>query len=213
VPDEPGRKRSIRALLETDGGHTVVVNSCAVTAQAVSQSRRAVRRLRRDHPEARLIVTGCAATIDASGFAAMDEVDGVIPNSAKLDPARWQVPAPPPRAPSAHHTRAFVPVQNGCDHACTFCVIPQGRGASRSAPVADVLRTVESHLALGVHEVVLSGIDLTSWGADLPGSRASANWSPRSCAPSRNCRACASPRWTGWKSTRPCSPCSAKTRA
>lgn len=158
---------SIRALLETDGGHTVVVNSCAVTAQAVSQSRRAVRRLRRDHPEARLIVTGCAATIDAPGFAAMDEVDGVIPNSAKLDPARWQVPAPPPRAPSAHHTRAFVPVQNGCDHACTFCVIPQGRGASRSAPVADVLRTVESHLALGVHEVVLSGIDLTSWGADL----------------------------------------------
>jgi threonylcarbamoyladenosine tRNA methylthiotransferase MtaB len=82
-----------------------VVNSCAVTAQAVSQSRRAVRRLRRDHPEARLIVTGCAATIDASGFAAMDEVDGVIPNSAKLDPARWQVPARP-RAPLRRTTPA-----------------------------------------------------------------------------------------------------------
>jgi threonylcarbamoyladenosine tRNA methylthiotransferase MtaB len=109
-----------------------VVNSCAVTAEAVRQSRRAVRRLRRDHPQARLLVTGCAATIDPATFAAMDEVDGVIENAAKLDPARWQVPAPPvPVAASERHTRAFVAVQNGCDHACTFCIIPAGRGASR----------------------------------------------------------------------------------
>jgi threonylcarbamoyladenosine tRNA methylthiotransferase MtaB len=160
---------AIRALLANAATPTVVVNSCAVTAEAVRQSRRAVRRLRRDHPEARLLVTGCAATIDPTGFAAMDEVDGVVDNLAKLDPSRWQVPAPEQAvAPSERHTRAFVAVQNGCDHACTFCIIPAGRGASRSVPVAGVLEIVAEHMAHGVAEVVLTGVDLTSWGADLP---------------------------------------------
>lgn len=160
---------AIRHLLAAAPTPTVVVNSCAVTAEAVRQSRRAVRRLRRDHPGARLLVTGCAATIDPAGFAAMAEVDGVVPNAAKLDPARWQVPAPAvPVAASERHTRAFVAVQNGCDHACTFCIIPAGRGASRSVPVAQVLHTLAGHLAHGVAEVVLTGVDLTSWGADLP---------------------------------------------
>ena len=99
----------------------------------------------------------------------MPEVDGLIANTAKLDPRAWNVPAL--RAPgTATHTRAFVTVQNGCDHACTFCVIPQGRGASRSLPVAKVVREIEHHLAAGAKEVVLSGVDLTSWGADLPGA-------------------------------------------
>lgn len=160
---------TIRHLLAAAPTPTVVVNSCAVTAEAVRQSRRAVRRLRRDHPGARLLVTGCAATIDPAGFAAMAEVDGVVPNAAKLDPARWQVPAPAmPVAASDRHTRAFVAVQNGCDHACTFCIIPAGRGASQSVPVAQVLHTLAGHLAHGVAEVVLTGVDLTSWGADLP---------------------------------------------
>ncbi|NML92793.1 MiaB/RimO family radical SAM methylthiotransferase [Novosphingobium olei] len=173
---------AIRAVL-ADGPPTVVVNSCAVTAEAVRQSRRTVRRLRREHPDARLLVTGCAATIEPGAFAAMSEVDGVVPNDAKSDPAAWRgeptalpaaldpaTPVSAPLRPSTHHTRAFVPVQNGCDHACTFCIIPQGRGASRSLPVADVLRQVERHLALGVNEVVLTGVDVTSWGADLLGA-------------------------------------------
>ncbi len=176
---------AIRGAL-ADGPPTVVVNSCAVTAEAVRQSRRAVRRLRREHPHARLLVTGCAATIEPDAFAAMAEVDGVVPNASKTDPALYrhsgesrdrsppgalaQVSAQVSAKVSAHHTRAFVPVQTGCDHACTFCIIPQGRGASRSLPVADVVRQVESHLALGVNEVVLTGVDVTSWGADLPGA-------------------------------------------
>lgn len=160
---------TIRALLAGAATPTVVVNSCAVTAEAVRQSRRAVRRLRRENPDARLLVTGCAATIDRDGFAAMPEVDGVVGNADKLDPARWQVPAPRQRPPSERHTRGFVAVQNGCDHACTFCIIPQGRGASRSLPVAQVVAEIARHLDLGVAEVVLSGVDLTSWGADLPG--------------------------------------------
>lgn len=161
---------AIRALIGSAAAPTVVVNSCAVTAEAVRQSRRAVRRLRRDHPAARLVVTGCAATIDPAGFAAMAEVDAVVANPAKLHAASWGAPAPPAAAPSERHTRAFVPVQTGCDHACTFCIIPQGRGASVSTPVAEVLRTVERHLALGVGEVVLTGVDVTGWGADLPGA-------------------------------------------
>jgi threonylcarbamoyladenosine tRNA methylthiotransferase MtaB len=161
---------AIRAMLEGAERPTVVVNSCAVTAEAMRQSRRAVRRLRRDHPDARLLVTGCAATIEPDSFAAMAEVDGVIANPAKLAPASWGAgPSIAPRA-SDVHTRAFVPVQTGCDHACTFCVIPQGRGMSVSTPVAEVLATVERHLALGAREVVLTGVDVTGWGADLPGA-------------------------------------------
>ena len=156
----------IRGLIGRD---TVVVNSCAVTAEATRQSRRAVRKARADHPEARLIVTGCAATIEPLAFAAMPEVDHVVLNEAKLLPETWGAKGSPERiAHSATHTRAFVPVQTGCDHACTFCVIPQGRGPSRSLPVAEVLRAVARHLDAGTKEVVLTGVDLTAWGADLP---------------------------------------------
>lgn len=159
---------AIRAMLGDSGERTVVVNSCAVTAEAVRQSRRAVRRLRRDHPDARLVVTGCAATIEPQAFAAMGEVDAVVPNPDKLLPQSWRAAGVPRPQASTRHTRAFVPVQNGCDHACTFCIIPAGRGASRSTPVAHVLRTIAGHVDLGLAEVVLTGVDLTGWGADLP---------------------------------------------
>ncbi len=183
---------AIAAILH-DGPPTVVVNSCAVTAEAVRQSRRAVRRLRREHPEARLIVTGCASTIDAEAFAQMPEVDAVVANSDKLDVTSWlpreggglgphetalplSLLRPPPSRGRSNvsaevittHTRAFIPVQSGCDHACTFCIIPQGRGASLSLPIAEVLRAIERPLAQGVREVVLTGVDVTSWGHDLP---------------------------------------------
>ena len=146
----------------------VVINSCAVTGEAVRQTRQAIRRARRDHPNSRLIVTGCAAETERNALAAMPEVDGLIANAAKLDPRAWNV-SPAPAAPQAAHTRAFVAVQNGCDHACTFCVIPQGRGRSRSLAVETVLREVERHLSTGAAELVLTGVDLTSWGHDLPG--------------------------------------------
>lgn len=147
----------------------VVVNSCAVTGEALRQTRQAIRRARRDHPTARLVVTGCAAEIDRAEIGAMDEVDALVANADKLDPRSWNIPAEaPPIAPA--RTRAFVAVQNGCDHNCTFCVIPQGRGASRSLAVAEVLREVEAHCAAGAQEVVLTGVDLTSWGHDLPGT-------------------------------------------
>jgi threonylcarbamoyladenosine tRNA methylthiotransferase MtaB len=110
----------------------VAINSCAVTAEAVKQTRAAIRRTRRDRPAAELLVTGCAATIDPQGFAAMPEVDGVIANPAKLLPASWKAAGVAPVAASTDTARAFVAVQTGCDHACTFCTIPAGRGASRS---------------------------------------------------------------------------------
>ena len=158
----------LRALLAAEPD-LVVVNSCAVTAEAVRQTRQAIRRARKARPAARLIVTGCAAEVERDMLAAMPEVDGLIANTAKLDPRAWNVPAL--RTPgTATHTRAFVTVQNGCDHACTFCVIPQGRGASRSLSVAEVVREIGHHLATGAKEVVLSGVDLTSWGTDLPGA-------------------------------------------
>ena len=148
----------------------VVVNSCAVTSEAVRQTRQAIRRARARRPDARLLVTGCAAEIERDSLAAMPEVDGLIANTAKLDPRAWNVPANQAMPRSERHTRAFIAVQNGCDHACTFCAIPQGRGASRSADVPAVLRAVERHLANGAAEVVLTGVDVTSWGHDLPGS-------------------------------------------
>ena len=157
----------IRALLANDHD-TVVINSCAVTSEAVRQTRQAIRRARRERPRARLLVTGCAAEVERKQFAAMPEVDGLVPNAAKLDARAWNVPAAP-IAVSAQHTRAFVAVQNGCDHACTFCVIPQGRGPSRSLSIPQVLREVEMHLVHGAAEVVLTGVDVTSWGHDLPG--------------------------------------------
>mgnify|MGYP001422003215 FL=1 len=157
----------LRALLASEDA-LVVINSCAVTAEAGRQTRQAIRRARRERPDARLLVTGCAAEVERAALSAMPEVDGLIANTVKLDPRAWNV-APAHAEGTATHTRAFIAVQNGCDHTCTFCVIPQGRGASRSLPVAAVLREVERHLAAGAGEVVLTGVDLTSWGHDLPG--------------------------------------------
>jgi threonylcarbamoyladenosine tRNA methylthiotransferase MtaB len=158
----------IRALLAGERD-VVVVNSCAVTAEAVRQTRQAIRRARRARPDARLLVTGCAVEIEREQLAAMPEVDGLVANAAKLDPRAWNVPARLALVRPSH-TRAFVAVQNGCDHACTFCVIPQGRGPSRSLSVGQVLGAVERDLAQGAAEVVLTGVDVTSWGHDLPGS-------------------------------------------
>ena len=158
----------MRAMLAGED-NLVVVNSCAVTAEAVRQTRQAIRRARRDHPTARLIVTGCAAETDRADIGGMGEVDGLIANAAKLDPRAWNIAGDAaPMAPA--RTRAFIAVQNGCDHACTFCIIPQGRGASRSVPVVDVLREVAAHLDAGAREIVLTGVDLTSWGQDMFGA-------------------------------------------
>jgi len=148
----------------------VVVNSCAVTGEALRQTRQAIRRARRDHPDARLIVTGCAAEIDRDEIGAMDAVDGLVANADKLDPRAWNVSVDAAAIAPSRRTRAFIAVQNGCDHACTFCVIPQGRGVSRSTPVTAVLREVEAHLLAGAQEVVLTGVDLTSWGQDIAGN-------------------------------------------
>lgn len=155
---------TIRALLGTR--EATVVNTCAVTAEAVKQSRAAVRRMRRERPSAELLVTGCAATIDRAAFAAIPGVDGVVGNAAKLMPASWRANGIAPVAARAG-ARAFIAVQTGCDHACTFCTIPAGRGASRSEPIA---RVVEAVAAADRREVVLTGVDLTSWGHDLPGT-------------------------------------------
>jgi threonylcarbamoyladenosine tRNA methylthiotransferase MtaB len=156
----------MRALL-AQSDDLVVVNSCAVTIEAVRQTRQTIRRLRKARPDARLLVTGCAAEVERTMLAGMPEVDGLVPNAAKLDPRAWNVP-PAPRPAEKRYSRAFVQVQNGCDHACTFCIIPRGRGPGRSRPVAEVLAEVERHLDAGLNEVVLTGVDLTSWGHDLP---------------------------------------------
>ena len=157
----------IRVMLAGEND-LVVVNSCAVTSEAVRQTRQAIRRARRANPDARLIVTGCAAEVERDAIAAMPEVDGLIANTAKLDPRAWNVPQSPPPV-AKRRTRAFVAVQNGCDHACTFCVIPQGRGTSRSLTVDEVVAEVARHVSEGAQEVVLTGVDVTSWGHDLPG--------------------------------------------
>lgn len=160
---------ALRAMLGS-AQDIVVVNSCAVTSEAVRQTRQAIRRARKARPDARLIVTGCAAEVERAMLSAMPEVDGLVANAAKLDPRAWNVPAVSARPEWRGYTRGFVQVQNGCDHACTFCVIPQGRGPSRSHAVAQVLEDVAVHLEAGVNEIVLTGVDLTSWGADLPGA-------------------------------------------
>ena len=146
----------------------VVINSCAVTSEAVRQTRQAIRKARKARPDARLLVTGCAAEIEREQLANMPEVDGLIANEAKLDPRAWNVPVEASPLPPTR-TRAFIAVQNGCDHSCTFCVIPQGRGKSRSMTIDAVKREVEQHLGQGAKEVVLTGVDVTSWGHDLPG--------------------------------------------
>ena len=163
----------------------VIVNTCAVTAEAERQARQAIRKARREHPEARLIVTGCAAQIDPARYAAMPEVDRVLGNEEKLDAANFGPDASERvvvddimsvRETAAHliegfegKTRAFVQVQQGCDHRCTFCVIPFGRGNSRSVPIGAVAAQVRALAERGTAEVVLSGVDITSYGRDLPG--------------------------------------------
>jgi threonylcarbamoyladenosine tRNA methylthiotransferase MtaB len=163
---------------------TVVFNTCAVTGEAVAQARQAIRKARRARPDARIVVTGCAAQIHGAAFAAMPEVDRVIGNAEKLRGETWRRLGDAPRLDvgdifaartmtAARHAaartpRAFVQVQSGCDHRCTFCIIPFGRGASRSLPMADVARAVRAHLDAGCAEIVLTGVDLTSYGADLP---------------------------------------------
>ena len=160
---------ALRTMLEGESD-LVVINSCAVTAEAVRQTRQAIRRARRAHPQARLLVTGCAAQVERDELSAMPEVDGLVSNTAKLDPRAWNVPTAPPAREKRPYTRGFVQVQNGCDHACTFCIIPQGRGPGRSSTIGEVLRDVGVHVDAGVNEVVLTGVDLTSWGTDLDGS-------------------------------------------
>ncbi len=159
---------TIRALIV--GRDMVVVNSCAVTNEAVKQTRAAIRRARRDRPDAEIVVTGCAASIDPAGFAAMPEVARVVANDAKLAPASWGLSTPLPATLFAGHARAFVEVQNGCDHACTFCIIPQGRGTSRSVPAGAVVDRIAALVDAGHREVVLTGVDVTSYGHDLPGA-------------------------------------------
>ncbi|MDC0886518.1 MiaB/RimO family radical SAM methylthiotransferase [Altererythrobacter sp.] len=158
----------MRAMLAGEN-NVVVINSCAVTSEAVRQTRQAIRKARRARPDARLLVTGCAADIERDQLADMPEVDGLIANTAKLDPRAWNVPARQAPIPAAR-TRAFIAVQNGCDHACTFCVIPQGRGRSRSLSIPQVLAEVARHVDQGAPEVVLTGVDVTSWGHDLTGA-------------------------------------------
>ncbi|MGE0120966.1 MAG: tRNA (N(6)-L-threonylcarbamoyladenosine(37)-C(2))-methylthiotransferase MtaB [Dongiaceae bacterium] len=166
----------------------VIVNTCAVTAEAERQARQAIRRARRAHPAARIIVTGCAAQIDPAGYAAMPEVDHVLGNAEKLQAASFRRLAAGDSArivvddimavrETAGHlaagfggrARAFVQVQQGCDHRCTFCIIPYGRGPSRSVAMGEIVRQVRDLVDSGTREVVLTGVDITAYGADLPG--------------------------------------------
>ncbi|WP_300533881.1 tRNA (N(6)-L-threonylcarbamoyladenosine(37)-C(2))-methylthiotransferase MtaB [Sphingosinicella sp.] len=175
----------IRQHLAAAGDNdTIVINSCAVTGEAVRQARQAIRRLKRERPEARVIVTGCAAQVEAASFAAMPEVSRVVGNAEKLDAAALlggervrvgDIMAVREMAPHlldgfAANTRAFVEVQNGCDHRCTFCIIPYARGNSRSVPAGLVVDRIRRLVDGGAQEVVLTGVDLTSYGPDLPGS-------------------------------------------
>jgi threonylcarbamoyladenosine tRNA methylthiotransferase MtaB len=176
----------VRGLAHAGDRPLVVVNTCAVTAEAERQARQTIRRLRRERPETRIVVTGCAAQIDPERFAAMPEVDRVVGNDAKFAPASYaeddgprvrvadimavRETAPHLVAGFGDRTRAFLEVQQGCDHRCTFCVIPFGRGASRSVPTGDIVARARALVAGGWREIVLTGVDLTSWGADLPGS-------------------------------------------
>jgi threonylcarbamoyladenosine tRNA methylthiotransferase MtaB len=179
-----------RAAMAAGRADLVVVNTCAVTQEATRQARQSIRRLRRDRPEAQIVVTGCAAQIDPAMFADMPEVSQVIGNSEKMKPESWRpadfgvgsfervrvadimaVEDTAPHMTDGYHemARAFVQVQNGCDHRCTFCVIPYGRGPSRSVPMGAVVERIRNLTAEGCREVVLTGVDLTSYGADLPG--------------------------------------------
>jgi threonylcarbamoyladenosine tRNA methylthiotransferase MtaB len=162
---------------------TIIVNTCAVTAEAERQARQAIRRAHRDRPEARIVVTGCAAQIAPAAWAALPGVHRVLGNTEKLQAASWAQDAPgavsdimAARETAAHlvtefagRARAFVQVQQGCDHRCTFCIIPFGRGPSRSVPLGAILAQAQSLTQAGYHELVLTGVDIASYGADLPG--------------------------------------------
>ncbi len=175
----------------------VIVNTCAVTAEAERQARQAIRRARREHPNARIVVTGCAATLAPERYAALPEVDLVLDNTAKLHPESYVGIAPHPsplpaggerenvaqsstRLPSRRsrgegqdegrlRARAYLQVQQGCDHRCTFCIIPYARGPSRSVPLGQIIAEARALLAAGYREIVLTGVDMTAYGADLPG--------------------------------------------
>ncbi|MEQ8388844.1 MAG: tRNA (N(6)-L-threonylcarbamoyladenosine(37)-C(2))-methylthiotransferase MtaB [Alphaproteobacteria bacterium] len=167
----------------------IIVNTCAVTGEAERQARQTIRRLRRERPRARIIVAGCAAQISPGKFASMAEVDRVLGNDEKMKPESFVFGSDDENAPRVrvadimtvtetaphlvtgfeNHTRAFVQVQNGCDHRCTFCVIPYGRGNSRSVPMGDIARQLRLLVGEGYREVVLTGVDITSYGGDLPG--------------------------------------------
>ena len=179
-----------RLAAEAGVQDALVVNTCAVTAEAVRKARQEIRRLRRDNPDAPIIVTGCAAQTEPQTFAAMPEVTRVIGNADKMAPETWAAMAPDligqtervqvddimsVRETASHlidgfgtRSRAYVQVQNGCDHRCTFCIIPYGRGNSRSVPAGVVVEQIKRLVGRGFNEVVLTGVDLTSWGADLP---------------------------------------------
>ncbi|NBB49935.1 tRNA (N(6)-L-threonylcarbamoyladenosine(37)-C(2))-methylthiotransferase MtaB [Rhizobium sp. CRIBSB] len=172
--------------------NAILVNTCAVTSEAVRQARQAIRRARRENPQARIIVTGCAAQTEAQNFAAMPEVDAVLGNEEKLKAEHYRrlpdfgvsaeekvavndIMSVTETAPQmvAHidgHVRGFLQVQNGCDHRCTFCIIPYGRGNSRSVPMGAVVEQARKLVENGYREVVLTGVDATSYGADLPGN-------------------------------------------
>ena len=163
----------------------IIVNTCAVTSEAERQARQAIRRARRENPDAKIIVTGCAAQVNPKTFSDMPEVNQVIGNDLKLKAETWAQPATERvvvndimsvKETARHmisgfesHARAFVQVQNGCDHRCTFCIIPFGRGNSRSVPMGEIVDQVRKLVAGGYHEVVLTGVDITSYGPDLPG--------------------------------------------
>ncbi|WP_417278684.1 tRNA (N(6)-L-threonylcarbamoyladenosine(37)-C(2))-methylthiotransferase MtaB [Celeribacter sp.] len=181
---------AMKELAEANGvENAVVVNTCAVTAEAVRKARQEIRKLRRENPDAKIIVTGCAAQTEPETFNTMSEVDLVIGNTEKMQPETWQAMGPDfigqtervqvndimSVTETAGHLidgfgrhRAYVQVQNGCDHRCTFCIIPYGRGNSRSVPAGVVVDQIKRLVDKGFNEVVLTGVDLTSWGADLP---------------------------------------------
>ena len=163
---------------------TVVVNTCAVTAEAERQCRKAIRRARRDRPGARIVATGCAVQLDPAAWAALPGVDRVLGNAEKLRPDSWapgaaahvsDIMAVREHAPHLAtgfdgRARAFVEIQQGCDHRCTFCIIPFARGPSRSVPLGGIVQQVRTLVAAGYREVVLTGVDISSYGADLPGA-------------------------------------------
>jgi len=171
-----------------DGDNLIIVNSCAVTNEAVRQTRQAIRRAKKDNPEKNIVVTGCAAQVDPAMFAAMPETSAVVGNFDKYDAANFKLglhsnrpdirvsdimrvteTAPHMVSAFADRSRAFVEIQNGCDHRCTFCIIPFGRGNSRSVPAGLIVDQVQALVDKGFQEVVLTGVDVTSYGPDLPG--------------------------------------------